>query len=322
MGNGLPLFKPATSDESGSLGPHGVSVATVGVSALAHDLFNFEINSQSLAGNLLFRKGLVSMLNRPGRLRPNWYRKILEEWKQAKPPPKTAEEATRLVVETLKTHQKPDVEGLLAFYGLPLPVKFEMQSLPVEDATAVADGDTITVYVRTDSQREESCVPRDVQVAAERRSQARAERNYAEADARHQKIVHAGYRVINLPNNEEVLAQKYRIRLRGIDAPESAMPYGEESKQELLKLVHGKSLTIRVYEEDRYGRSVGDVYSNGIFVQEEMLKKGCAWHYNAYDERPEFSRWEEEARAKRVGLWAASNPEKPWEWRKDRREGR
>ncbi|KAJ0045020.1 hypothetical protein Pint_06611 [Pistacia integerrima] len=337
MGNALRLLyercvEPATSDESGSHGPHGVSAATVGVSALAHDLFNFEINSQ-------VPEGLSQYVKSSRKAQANWYRKILEAWKQAKPPPKTAEEATRLVVETLKRHLKQDVEGLLAFYGLPLPhtivqvsagvptslpegVKFEMQSLPVVDARAVADGDTITVYVRTDSPRESSCVPRDVQVAAVRRSQARAERNYAEADARHQEIINAGYRVINLPNNEEVLARKYRIRLRGIDAPEGEMPYGEESKQELLKLVHGKSLTILVYGEDRYGRCVGDVYSNGIFVQEVMLKKGCAWHYNAYDHRLELSTWENEARAKRVGLWAASNPEKPWEWRKDRREGR
>lgn len=38
------------------------------------------------------------------------YRKILEAWKQAKPPPQTAEEASRLVIEILKRNQKADVE--------------------------------------------------------------------------------------------------------------------------------------------------------------------------------------------------------------------
>ena len=82
--------------------------------------------------------------------------------------------------------------------------------------------------------------------------------------------------------------------------------------------------------------------------QELMLKKGMAWHYTAYDQRAELSKvaywffvllypiicdmksmswmlheqWEKNARAKRVGLWASSNPEEPWEWRKNRREGR
>lgn len=32
--------------------------------------------------------------------------------------------------------------------------------------------------------------------------------------------------------------------------------------------------------------------------------------------------WEKQARAKRIGLWASSNPDKPWEWRKDKREGK
>ena len=54
---------------------------------------------------------------------------------------------------------------------------------------------------------------------------------------------------------------------RGIDAPESSMPYGKEAKEELTKVVQGKSLRILVYGEDRYGRCVGDVYCNGIFVQ-------------------------------------------------------
>lgn len=54
---------------------------------------------------------------------------------------------------------------------------------------------------------------------------------------------------------------------RGIDAPESSMPYGAEAKTALRDLVGGKSLKIHVYEEDQYGRSVADVYCNGIFVQ-------------------------------------------------------
>jgi len=51
MGNALRFLyghcsKPTAAGDSGSLGPHGVSAATVGVSALAHDLFHFDITSQ------------------------------------------------------------------------------------------------------------------------------------------------------------------------------------------------------------------------------------------------------------------------------------
>lgn len=54
---------------------------------------------------------------------------------------------------------------------------------------------------------------------------------------------------------------------RGIDAPESQMPFGKEAQEELLKIVQWKSLKVLVYGEDRYGRCVGDLYCNGVFVQ-------------------------------------------------------
>ncbi|KAM4104156.1 hypothetical protein ACJW30_06G135900 [Castanea mollissima] len=334
MGNVLRFLcgkgcNPTTDEDLESQGYHGVSAANVGVTALAHDLFHFEITSQAPEG---LSKNVVSSK----KAQANWYRKLLEAWKAAKPPPKTPEEAARLVIETLKRDQKADVEGLLAFYGLPLPrtlvqltsgaptslpagVEYEFQTFPV-DSRAVVDGDGMTVYVSTTDPRESSCVPREVQVAAVQRSEARAEKNYTKADKIHKEIIESGYRILNFQNNDETLARKYRIRLRGIDAPENAMPYGKEAKEELTKIVQGKCLRVLVYGEDHYGRCIADIYCNGKFVQELMLKKGFAWHYAAYDQRPELARWEKEARDKRVGLWASSNPEKPWKWRKDNKE--
>ncbi|XP_076934052.1 putative 38.1 kDa protein isoform X2 [Bidens hawaiensis] len=227
-------------------------------------------------------------------------------------------------------------KGLLSFYGLPIPVslnelpseaplvveglKFELHTLPVDGKT-VPDGDGVNVYVNTTDSRESSLVPHEVRVAAVERSIARSQRSYTMADALHKQIIDAGYRVLNI-NNEAILARKYRIRLRGIDAPENQQPYGKEAKEELVKIVDGNCLKILVFDEDRYGRFVGDVYCNGLFVQKRMLKKGLAWHYTAYDKRPQLGKWQKDARAKRIGLWASSNPEMPWEWRKNRRENR
>lgn len=332
MGNALRFLcgqccsNPTTADSD----HHGFTASNVGFSALSHDLYHFDITSQ-------VPEGLSKHVISSKKAQSNWYKKLSEAWRESKPPPKTPDEASRLIIQTLKRHQKADVEGLLSFYGLPLPhslveltsteapsvadgLKFELKTLPV-DAKAVADGDTVTVYVSAKDPRESSCVPRDIQVAVVQRSKARAERNYTKADALHKQITNAGYRVLNI-QNEEILARKYRIRLRGIDAPESSMPYGKEAKEELLKMVEGKSLRVLVFAEDQYGRCVGDIYCNGIFVQEKMLKKGLAWHYTAYDKRSELEKWEKDARAKRVGLWAARNPEMPWEWRKNRRQGR
>ncbi|KAL9998990.1 putative staphylococcal nuclease (SNase-like), SNase-like, superfamily [Helianthus debilis subsp. tardiflorus] len=170
------------------------------------------------------------------------------------------------------------------------------------DEKAVADGDTVTVYVSTLTPREEACVPQAVQVATVERAKARAQRNYTKADALHKQITDAGY--------------------RRIDTPESSMPYGKEAKEELIRLVVGKSLKVLIFDEDHYGRCVGDIYCNGVFVQERMLNKGLVWHYGANDKRPELEKWEKDARDKRIGLWASTNPEKPWEWRKNCREQR
>jgi endonuclease YncB( thermonuclease family) len=57
------------------------------------------------------------------------------------------------------------------------------------------------------------------------------------------------------------------MKYRGIDAPENSMPYGKEAKEELVKLVQGRTLKISVYDTDRYGRLVGDVECIGVFVQ-------------------------------------------------------
>ncbi|XAR65994.1 hypothetical protein NMG60_11012027 [Bertholletia excelsa] len=334
MGNALTFLdgrccKPATA-EFGSLGHHGVSAATVGVSALAQDLYQFEITSEVPEG---LNKDVVSS----ERAQVNWYRKLSAAWRETRPPPKTPEEASRLLKQTLKRHRKADVEGLLTYYGLPFShslvelstepptsvphgLEFELQTLPV-DPKAVADGDTITVYVSTKDPMESQGVPKEIEFAAVLLSKARARKNYQRADALHHYIIESGYRILRV-QKKDVLARKHRIRLRGIDAPEGEMPCGQEAKKELAKIVQQKPLKVRVFDIDRYGRCVGDVYCNDMFVQEHMLKKGFAWHYKAYDQRPEFEKWAQQARAKRIGLWASSNPEMPWEWRKKEREGR
>ncbi|XP_031484732.1 uncharacterized 38.1 kDa protein isoform X1 [Nymphaea colorata] len=332
MGNVLRLLgkccNPSPQEEGQSLGPHGVTYPTPGVAVLAHDLFHFDNTGE-------VPDGLSRHVVSSKKAQANWYKKLVGAWKEAKPPPKSPEAASKLIIETLRRHRKEDVEGVLAFYGLPatdaitgvgqglplsLPgVKLQFTTLPV-DTKDVADGDTITVYVDTKEARESAQVPDSVRNAVTRRSKELAKKNYAEANALQKQIFKAGYRVSNGPNGD-ILARKYRIRLRGIDAPESSMPYGAEAKEALRNLVGGNSLEIHVYEEDQYGRSVADVYCNGIFVQEFMLKKGLAWHYVAYDRRPQFAKWEKEAQVTRIGLWASSDPEKPWEWRKDNRRG-
>lgn len=71
---------------------------------------------------------------------------------------------------------------------------FELTWWKKVDAKAVADGDTVTVYVSTLDARESSRVPRDVQLAAVEWNKADAEKNYTKEDELNKQIKKAGYR--------------------------------------------------------------------------------------------------------------------------------
>src|SRR5688572_23620508 len=51
--------------------------------------------------------------------------------------------------------------------------------------------------------------------------------------------------------------REVKIRLHGVDAPESAQAFGSVAKQFTSSKVFGQTVTVRVVETDRYGRAVG-----------------------------------------------------------------
>lgn len=115
---------------------------------------------------------------------------------------------------------------------------------------------------------------------------------------------------------------QYKIRLMGIDAPEKKQPFGQRSKQLLSDLVFNKDVTVEYSKKDKYGRTVGKITVGGVDANLEQIKAGLAWHYKKYqneqtaDDRLIYAQAEEQARAKKLGLWAEPNPVPPWDWRK------
>ncbi|KAK5795701.1 hypothetical protein PVK06_036973 [Gossypium arboreum] len=102
--------KPSTSGDSDSVGPPYTTTAP-GVSALAYDHFNFETTSQEMI-IFVFPEDLSQHIVSSKKAQVKWYWKLLQAWKEVKPPPKTPKEVARLIVETLSRHQKADVEPL------------------------------------------------------------------------------------------------------------------------------------------------------------------------------------------------------------------
>lgn len=113
-----------------------------------------------------------------------------------------------------------------------------------------------------------------------------------------------------------------KIRLNGIDSPESGQAYGRQAKEFTADMVAGQVVTVEVRDTDRYGRTVGEVILlDGKNLNREIVTAGYAWWYRKYSNDASLGRLEEEARSARKGLWRDSRPMPPWEWRAAQRGG-
>lgn len=57
---------------------------------------------------------------------------------------------------------------------------------------------------------------------------------------------------------------QYEIRLDGIDAPELGQDFGTRAKQALSKACVGKTSKVETHGQDRYGRTLGEVFDGTI----------------------------------------------------------
>jgi len=133
-------------------------------------------------------------------------------------------------------------------------------------------------------------------------------------------------------NVQDSMGTKVKIRLYGIDAPETVksnkktghiskpgQPYGEEAWKALDNKVYKKQVKLEIMAIDQYKRSVGIIWLNGKNINQEMVAEGYAWAYRQYLDRPHASEYiqaEEQARTNKLGLWKQNNPQPPWEFRK------
>lgn len=110
------------------------------------------------------------------------------------------------------------------------------------------------------------------------------------------------------------------IRLYGIDAPEHDQFGGQAAKRLTGTLVRGKKTTVTAMDTDRYGRTVALAETRGVLVNAELVRAGLAWVYPQYCKAQplcsDLEDLQEEARKKRLGLWADSRPVPPWVWKR------
>ena len=110
-----------------------------------------------------------------------------------------------------------------------------------------------------------------------------------------------------------------KVRMFGIDSPEMAQkPWGNEAKQTLRGLLPlSDPVQLQVRDQDRYGRTVAQVWVDGRDVGLEMVKQGQAVMYEQYNDSPAYRQAQAEAKKARLGIWKESGSQQdPAAWRR------
>lgn len=104
-----------------------------------------------------------------------------------------------------------------------------------------------------------------------------------------------------------------RVRLIGINTPESNQPYFWEAKNRLKELVEGKQVYLEkdISETDRFGRLLRYLWLDNELVNLKMVKEGYAHSYTYPPDikyQTQILTAERGAREKKLGLWAEITP--------------
>ncbi|NQZ70673.1 MAG: thermonuclease family protein [Lentisphaeria bacterium] len=110
--------------------------------------------------------------------------------------------------------------------------------------------------------------------------------------------------------------KQIKVRFAHIDTPEKAQAFGNQAKKALSAKIFGKQVRIQVDTIDRYGRSIGNVYLDKRWINQEMITEGWAWHYKTYSKDEKLAALEQKAKEANLGLWADAKAVAPWNWRK------
>ena len=106
------------------------------------------------------------------------------------------------------------------------------------------------------------------------------------------------------------------VRLWGVDAPETAQPYGTAATRAARRLIGGTGVRATVEEIGRYGRAVASLEVQGSDLGAMLIRRGLGWWYREYAPREtEYARLQRQARNASRGLWSQADPVPPWTWR-------
>ncbi len=126
---------------------------------------------------------------------------------------------------------------------------------------------------------------------------------------------------VRVVDGDTVDIRGQKVRLLGIDAPESAqrcngLPCGQEATAFLKEMVAGQDVTCEGEEFDAYDRLLGHCFVGKQDIGSQMVQSGHAAAYVRYSD--DYLPLQVEAYESGRGMWQNGVPQMPWDYRHQR----
>jgi micrococcal nuclease len=104
------------------------------------------------------------------------------------------------------------------------------------------------------------------------------------------------------------LEDNQKVRLLGINTPESNQPFYQEAKQLLINLVQNQTIQLESHGPDKYQRTLGYIFLNNQNINAAILSNGLAtlYYYDKDSHYEELKQAEKHARELGLGIWEKS----------------
>ncbi len=111
-------------------------------------------------------------------------------------------------------------------------------------------------------------------------------------------------------------SKSFKLRLQGIDAPESCQAWGPQATSALTERVLHQRVQVQTRSKDDHDRTLGNIRLQGEDISAWMVSQGHAWSYRYRRSAGPYAEQEQEAKTAGLGLFADPSAQEPRWFRK------